>query len=168
MIYLKRPKVFIAHDIFDEPEKYIGEHCDYTKLDFSKAKNFEDIKEGIKDADGIIVMGTKMDDELLQHAKNLKVISNVSVGYDNLDIEALKKRGILGTHTPGVLDDTVADTVFGLIINVARRLTEADRHIRAGKWKKGDPEQLYMELCETQDLQKALQRWRIPEDISLF
>ena len=140
---MKRPKVFIAHDIFEEPENYIREHCDFIKLDFSKKRSFEDLKEGIKDADGIIVMGTRIDDNLLQYAKNLKVVSNVSVGYNNLDIEALKKRGIVGTHTPGVLDDTVADTIFGLIINVARRLPEAERYIRAGMWSKEDPNEFF-------------------------
>lgn len=140
---MKRPKVFITHNIFAEAENYIREHCDVTKLDFSKRRSFEDLKEGIKDVDGIIVMGTRMDNTLLQHAKNLKVISNVSVGYNNLDIEALKKRGIVGTHTPGVLDNTVADTIFGLIINVGRRLPEAERYIRAGRWSKENPDEFF-------------------------
>lgn len=140
---MDRPKVFIAHDIFNEAEDYIKEYCDITKLDFSKKRSFEDLKEGIKDADGIVVMGTRIDDELLQYANKLKVVSNVSVGYNNLDIEALKKRGIVGTHTPGVLDDTVADTIFGLILNVARRLPEAEGYIKTGKWKKGDKEEFF-------------------------
>lgn len=135
---LKKPKVFIAYQIYEDSEKYIGDYCDYTKLDFSKKTTFEDLKEGIKDADGILVMGTPINDDLLQHANNLKVVSNVSVGYNNLDIEALKRRGIIGTHTPGVLDDTVADTIFGLILNVARRFPQLEAYARAGKWKKGD------------------------------
>ena len=136
MIDLKRPKVFIAYDIFEEAENYIREHCDVIKLDFSKKVSFEDIKSGIKDADGMVVMGTKIDDNLLQYGNNLKVVSNVSVGYNNLDIDAMKKRGIVGTHTPGVLEDTVADTIFGLIINIGRRLPEAERYLRAGQWSK--------------------------------
>lgn len=140
---MKRPKVFIAHDIFEEPENYIREHCDIIKLDFSKEKSFENLKEGIRDVDGIIVMGTRIDDELLQHANNLKVVSNVSVGYNNFDIEALKKRGIVATHTPGALDDTVADTILGLMINVARRLPEAERYIRAGKWSRENPVEFF-------------------------
>lgn len=143
MINLKRPKVFIAHKIWKEAENYIGKHCDITKLDFNKERSFEDLKEGIKDVDGIVVMGTKIDDNLLKYANNLKVVSNVSVGYNNLDIEALKKRAIVGTHTPEVLDDTVADTIFGLIINVARRLPEAERYIRAGLWSKKDTERFF-------------------------
>ena len=135
---LKKPKVFISYEIYEDSEKYIGDHCEYTKLDFSKKTTFEDLKEGIKDADGILVMGTPINDELLKYAENLKVVSNVSVGYNNLDIEALRKRGIIGTHTPGVLDDTVADTIFGLILNVARRFPQLEAYARAGKWKKGD------------------------------
>lgn len=143
MIKLKRPKVFIAHKIYEEAEKYIGDHCDYTKLDFSKKTSWEDIKEGIKDADGILVMGTKIDEEILQHAKNLKVVSNVSVGYNNLDIKAMKDRGVIGTHTPGVLDDTVADTIFGLILNVARKFSKLENYARSGQWNKEDNEIFY-------------------------
>ncbi|MDY0235701.1 MAG: D-glycerate dehydrogenase [Gudongella sp.] len=140
---MKKPKVFIAYDIFEDSEKYIGEYCDYTKLDSSKKRSFEDLKEGIKEADGIVVMGTRIDDELLQYADNLKVVSNVSVGYNNLDIEAMKKRGIVGTNTPGVLDDTVADTIFGLILNIARKFPKLEAYAKAGKWKKGDSEEFY-------------------------
>lgn len=143
MMDLKKPKVFIAYKIYEDSESYIGEHCDYTKLDFSKKVTFEDLKEGIKDADGIVVMGTRIDENLLQYAENLKVVSNVSVGYNNLDIEAMKRRGIIGTHTAGVLDNTVADTIFGLILNVARRFPKLENYARAGKWKKGDNEIFY-------------------------
>lgn len=140
MINLKKPKVFIAYQIGEDAENYIGDHCDYKKLDFSKKTTFEDLKEGIKDADGIIVMGTRIDDKLLQYAKKLKVVSNVSVGYNNFDIEAMKKRGIIGTNTAGVLDDTVADTILGLMLNVARRFPKLENYTRDGKWKKGDNE----------------------------
>lgn len=137
---LKKPKVFIAYEIYEDSENYIGQHCDYTKLDFSKKISFEDLKEGIKDADGMLTMGTRIDENLLQYAENLKVVSNVSVGYNNLDLEAMKKRGIIGTNTPGILDDTVADTIFGLILNVARKFPRLESYTRSGKWKKGDNE----------------------------
>jgi gluconate 2-dehydrogenase len=143
MINLKKPKVFVTYEIYDDSEKYLREHCDYTSLDFSKKTSFEDLKEGIKDADGILVMGTPIDENLLQYAERLKVVSNVSVGYNNLDIEAMKKRGIVGTHTPGVLDDTVADTIFGLILNVARKFPWLENYAKSGKWKKGDNEIFY-------------------------
>lgn len=140
---MKRPKVFISYEIPKEAENYIAEACDIIKLDFTKKRTFDDLKEGIKEAHGMIAMGTRIDENLLQYANKLKVVSNVSVGYNNLDIEALKKRGIVGTHTPGVLDDTVADTIFGLIINVARRLPQAQTYIKRGEWYKGNIDEFF-------------------------
>src|SRR5699024_8178813 len=73
--------------------------------------------------------------ELLDHAPNLKIVSNVSVGYNNLDVEELTKRGILATNTPGVLNDTVADTIFGILMAAARRIPELDQYVKSGNWQ---------------------------------
>ena len=77
----------------------------------------------------------RIDEELLNHAPHLKVISNVSVGYNNFDVEAMDKRNIIGTNTPYVLDETVADLAFALILSTARRITELDRFVKEGSWK---------------------------------
>ena len=71
-------------------------------------------------------------------AKNpqLKIVSNVAVGYNNFDVAAATRRGVMMTNTPGVLDDTTADFTWCLILATARRLTEADRLVRSGKWKR--------------------------------
>ena len=71
------------------------------------------------------------------------MVSNVSVGYNNFDIEAMKKRGVLGTNTPSVLDETVADLVMGLMLAAARRIPELDRYVKEGKWRKGNDEILF-------------------------
>ena len=92
--------------------------------------------EKLQHADGLLTSGTKIDQELLDHAPQLKVVSNNSVGYDNFDIEAMRQRGVIGTHTPHTLDHTVADLAFSLILSSARRITELDRFIREGKWTK--------------------------------
>ncbi|MDA3130880.1 2-hydroxyacid dehydrogenase [Aliibacillus thermotolerans] len=90
----------------------------------------------LKEADGLYGAGLPVNDELLDHAPRLKVISNVSVGYDNLDMAAIRKRGIIATHTPTVLIDTMADTMIGLMIVTARRMIELDRFVKEGQWKK--------------------------------
>ncbi|RSL32143.1 D-glycerate dehydrogenase [Salibacterium salarium] len=90
----------------------------------------------LKEADALYGAGLKVDEELLSHAPNIKVISNVSVGYDNLDMEAITKRGIIATHTPTVLIDTMADTMFGLMLATARRMPELHRMVKEGQWKK--------------------------------
>ncbi|KAA0967060.1 D-glycerate dehydrogenase [Sporosarcina sp. ANT_H38] len=93
----------------------------------------------IADVKGLYTGGSSMvgriDEELLNHAPHLKVISNVSVGYNNFDVEVMKKRNVIGTNTPHVLDETVADLAFALILATARRITELDRFIKDGSWK---------------------------------
>lgn len=93
----------------------------------------------ISDAEGLLITGEKIDDELLDHAPCLKAVSNISVGYNNFDLEAMKKRSIIGTNTPDVLDETVADLALALMLSAARRITELDKLVKDGKWgNKGD------------------------------
>jgi gluconate 2-dehydrogenase len=96
----------------------------------------------IADVDGLLMVGGSIDQELLDRATRLKVVSNVSVGYNNFDIEAMKKRAVLGTNTPSVLDETVADLVLALVLATSRRIVELDRYVKEGKWEKGNDEQL--------------------------
>jgi glyoxylate reductase len=73
--------------------------------------------------------------ELMDKAPRLRLIANVGVGYDNVDVDAATERGIIVTNTPEVLTDTTADLAFTLMLAVARRICEANRFIRAGEWK---------------------------------
>ncbi|UUD44589.1 D-glycerate dehydrogenase [Bacillus pumilus] len=77
----------------------------------------------------------KVDQELLGQAPNLKIVCNTSVGYDNLDLSALAEHGVIATNTPDILNDTVADTIFGLILSTARRIPELDQWVKTGQWK---------------------------------
>jgi gluconate 2-dehydrogenase len=77
----------------------------------------------------------RFDASVLARAPDLKVISNIAVGYNNIDIAAATKRGIRVTNTPGVLDDTTADLTWSLLMAAARRIAEGDQHVRAGDWK---------------------------------
>ncbi|GER68262.1 bifunctional glyoxylate/hydroxypyruvate reductase B [Weizmannia acidilactici] len=96
---------------------------------------YTDLLPDLKEAEGLLGSGLRVDSGLLDHAPNLKIVSNISVGYDNLDIPELTKRGIMATNTPGVLDDTTADTIFGMMLAAARRFTELDRFVKEGRWK---------------------------------
>jgi lactate dehydrogenase-like 2-hydroxyacid dehydrogenase len=77
----------------------------------------------------------RFDADVIGRCADLKVISNIAVGYNNIDLEACKARGVRVTNTPGVLDDTTADLTWALLMAAARRIAEGDAYVRAGDWK---------------------------------
>lgn len=100
----------------------------------------EKLIEEAKKADGLYVMLTdKIDQELMEQAPHLKVVSNMAVGYDNIDVPTASEKGIIIANTPGILSDTTADLAFGLLMDTARRLSEANRYLLEGKWQKWSP-----------------------------
>ncbi|MDR7556134.1 MAG: D-glycerate dehydrogenase [Armatimonadota bacterium] len=91
-------------------------------------------------SDGLIVLVTdRIDGALLDAAPRVRVVSNVAVGYDNIDVPAATARGVVVTNTPGVLTETTADFAFALLLAAARRVAEADRFTRAGRWTSWGP-----------------------------
>ncbi|WP_203247531.1 2-hydroxyacid dehydrogenase [Sporosarcina beigongshangi] len=85
------------------------------------------------------VLADSVDRELFEIAPKLKVVSNLAVGYNNIDLEVAKERGVIVTNTPGVLTETTADLTFGLLLATARRLMEAENDIRTGNWTSWSP-----------------------------
>lgn len=130
-----KPKVLITKIIPDYVEEYIGKYCDYEII---VDAGYDDIINIIYDKDGLMLAGTKVDKNLLMAAPKLKVVSNISVGYNNFNIDDMKEKNVIGTHTPGVLNHTVADLIFGLILSTARKIPELDRYVKEGKWNKQD------------------------------
>ncbi|WP_050180306.1 2-hydroxyacid dehydrogenase [Domibacillus robiginosus] len=128
-----KPVVVVYKPLYEEALQYIRSTCEVEYFP-GYERNDSNFLEALGRADGLIGSGLKVDEALLQQAPNLKVIANKSVGYDNLDLELLKKHGIRATNTPGVLDDTVADTIMALMLAAARRVTELDRFVKAGSW----------------------------------
>lgn len=137
---MNKPKVFIVKQIPDYVEKFIGEHCDYEKINDGENIGYEGLLDRIHDVEGLMLWGIKIDKNLLDHAPNLKVVSNTSVGYNNFDIEAMKERNVIGTNTPDVLNETVADLIFGLILSTARKIPELNSYVKEGKWDAIDNE----------------------------
>src|SRR5689334_12062179 len=96
---------------------------------------------GVAGCDGILTLLTdRVDDELLDAAgPSLRVVSNYAVGFDNVDVAACTRRGIPVGNTPGVLTETTADLAWALLMAAARRIPEADRYVREGRWRTWGP-----------------------------
>src|SRR5580658_8388778 len=104
---------------------------------------YAEIIRRARDVEGLLTMVTdRVDAALIASAPKLRVISNLAVGLDNIDVAAATAAGIAVGHTPGVLTDATADLAFALLMATARRVAEGDREVRAGKWQTWGPEVL--------------------------
>lgn len=136
-----KPYVYITRKV---PEETI---VDLTELFEVNMWGHEDIpvprevilKETQKASALITMLTDKVDEEVLSAGENLKVVSNLAVGFDNIDLEAATKRGIIVTNTPDVLTETTADLTFALLMAAARRIVESAEYIKAGKWGSWSP-----------------------------
>ena len=127
------PKLFCAEKLQPEALAYLEGKVILTSPN-RRPYEGEDLEPYLREAEGLINARFAVSDELLDMAPKLKVVSNVSVGYNNLDLNALRKRNILATHTPGVMSNSVADLIICLMIGSCRRAVELDRAIRNGEW----------------------------------
>jgi len=97
----------------------------------------------VPQAEGLLCLLTDpIDEEVMSAAPGLRVISNYAVGYDNIDVAAATRRGVMVCNTPGVLTETTADLAWALLMAAARRVPEGERYLRAGKWRSWSPELL--------------------------
>ncbi|MEJ6512691.1 MAG: D-glycerate dehydrogenase [Acidimicrobiales bacterium] len=113
----------------------------------------EELLAGVRQADALICMlSDRIDVELLDSAPALKVIANYAVGYDNIDVGAVRKRGIEVTNTPGVLTEATADLAWALLLAAARNLGAGERMVRAGEWTGWGPMQLLGEPLQGRTL----------------
>jgi glyoxylate reductase len=90
----------------------------------------------VREADAMVSLLTdRIDESLLDHAPKLKIVANVAVGYDNIDVAAAARHGVLVTNTPGVLTDATADFAWALLLAVTRNIVPADRYVRDGRFR---------------------------------
>lgn len=130
-----KPKV-ISYINLPEPILHqIAEHCDLVSFDLLQDETTKDsFYEELKESVGLIGADLLIDEELLNKAPKLKVVSNISVGYDNFDLPLMTKHGVMGTNTPGV-SETTADLVMALVLAAARRIPELDQYVKNKQWK---------------------------------
>jgi glyoxylate reductase len=135
-MWILKPKIFVTRRIPPPGLELLEEVCDVEVNPDEAPPTRELMIEKVRDVNGILCMLTdKIDADLMTRARNLKVVSSMSVGYDHIDVEAATKKGVYVTFTPGVLTEATADFAWALLMAVSRRVVEADRYLRAGKWK---------------------------------
>lgn len=136
----QKPRVYVTRIISEKALQILSAECDVKVWQGSMPPPREVLWEEVREIEGLVSLLTdKVDEELLKQALNLKVVSNVAVGYDNIDVIAANRHGIPIGNTPGVLTETTADLAFALMMAAARRLGESERYIRDGKWQTWDP-----------------------------
>lgn len=130
------PKVFVTRRLPDAAYQALTAACEAEIWDYETPPPYEVLCEKIQDKAGLMCLLTdRVDAALLERAPKLKVISQIAVGYDNIDVRAATERGIRVGNTPGVLTDATADFAFTLLMAAARRVGEAIDYVRAGRWE---------------------------------
>jgi lactate dehydrogenase-like 2-hydroxyacid dehydrogenase len=132
-----KPRLLVTRATFDEVVEKLRERYDVEDNQRDDAPwSADELRRRVADKDGLLPTGSdRIDAALLDAAPRLKAVCNIAVGYNNIELAACSERGIVATNTPGVLDDTTADTTWALLMAAARRITEAERWLRAGNWK---------------------------------
>ncbi|SDG88987.1 gluconate 2-dehydrogenase [Paraburkholderia steynii] len=133
-------KIVAYKPLPDDVLSYLQQHAEVVQADAAQHDAFV---AALKDADGAIGASVKITPSMLDGAAKLKALSTISVGYDNFDVPDLTKRGIVLAHTPDVLTESTADTVFSLILASARRVVELADWVKAGEWKASIGPELY-------------------------
>jgi gluconate 2-dehydrogenase len=139
-----KPNVVIYKEVPQEVVEHIQESCNIIFHESLNDPQSPLFLKAFSRAHAIMGGGVvKVDKQLLDQAPDLKIVSNISVGYNNLDIDELTARGIMATNTPDVLNDTTADLIFGLLMSSARRIAELDQYVKKGNWKSMADEVLF-------------------------
>jgi glyoxylate reductase len=127
-------RIVVTRDVPDAALKVLREAGDVWVSERDRALRPDELREAVSGAAAVVTMLQDRADDAFAEAAgpDLRVVSNVAVGYDNIDVPALRARDVVVTNTPGVLTDATADLAFGLLLAVTRRLGEAERLLRAG------------------------------------
>ena len=130
-----KPNILVTREVFDDVLEYLSQYFEVTSNQSDISFDSETLASKLSDKQGaMIALTDRIDTPLLARCPNLKAVCNIAVGYNNIDIEACRKAGVMATNTPGVLDDTTGDFAWTLILATARRLTEAEAYLRSGQW----------------------------------
>lgn len=135
---MAKPKVYVTRELPERGMKMIKKHFDAEVWPEYGPPPKQEIIRKARNVDALVtLLSDSIDAEVFDAATKLKIVAQMAVGFDNIDVMEATKRGIYITNTPGVLTETTADFAWALLMAVARRVVEADKYVRTGQWKVG-------------------------------
>jgi glyoxylate reductase len=138
-----RPRLYLARPLPDLVMATIRERFQLTVPPADHPPTTAEVLAGLRDAEAAIcTLNERLDAEILAAAPSLRVIANYAVGYNNIDLDAAKARGVIVTNTPDVLTEATADLTWALLLATARRIPEGDSLVRRGSWTGWEPTQM--------------------------
>lgn len=130
-----KPKVWVSRPLFPDVLARLAEYVEVDAEAVEHRHSADELKRKLAGVDGAIVgLADRIDAGVLEGNTRLKVVANLGVGYNNLDLDALTRAGVLASNTPDVLNESVADFAWALMLAAARRVGAAERWLRAGQW----------------------------------
>jgi glyoxylate reductase len=130
-----KPKLFVTREVFPEVIKRLEDYYDIEVWDRFTNPPPNVLESRVREYDALLTMiGDRITCSMLSNAKNLRIISQMIVGYDNIDVECATRLGIYVTNAPGIISEATADFTWALILATARRVVEADNYVRWGEW----------------------------------
>ena len=132
---MSKPKILVARAVFPEIIELLSRHFEVESNQIDESWSKAQLTDRLRDKDGAFTTGgDRIDAEILSVCPRLKICANMAVGYNNFHVPAMTAAGVLATNTPDVLTETTADFGFALLMATARRITESEHFLRAGKW----------------------------------
>ncbi|TXD15053.1 2-hydroxyacid dehydrogenase [Extensimonas vulgaris] len=134
---MQKPRILVARAIFPEVIERLAQHFEVEANVHDDIWSPAEFAAHLRDKDGALTTGSeRIDAALLAACPRLRIVANMAVGYNNFDLAAMDAGGVQGTNAPGVLTETTADFGFALLLATARRVTEGERYLRAGQWRR--------------------------------
>lgn len=131
-----KARVVVTREVFDDTIEFLQERFEVDANQSDRLYGRDELVAKLQGAAGVQTSSSdKIDADLLARCPTLRAVCNTAVGYNNIDVEACTRSGVMVTNTPGVLTDSVADYSIGLVIATCRRMTEGENYLRAGQWK---------------------------------
>jgi lactate dehydrogenase-like 2-hydroxyacid dehydrogenase len=132
-----KPHVLVTKRIYPEAIEYLREQCELDYEDNDDGLSARQLQERVRGKQAIVAqLSDKFTAAVIDSLDGVKIVANVAVGFDNIDVPAATRKGILVTNTPDVLTETTADFAFALLLAAARRVVEAHHFVHSGQWRK--------------------------------